>query len=118
MSKPWKAHERRAAKLLGGKRYWANSGEAVDVESSAFVVQCKHVKSCSLAQLEILAVEAMRQGDQKSKVGLVYIKRRAGHGMETPALIVMTEAMFRAMSGPVPLDGVTRLMPPVCDGAP
>ena len=107
MSKPWKAHERRAAKLLGGKRYWANSGAAVDVESAGYVVQCKHVQSCSLAQLERLAIEVTRQGDQKTKIGLVYIKRRAGHGMETPALVVMTEAMFRAMSGPVPLDGVT-----------
>jgi hypothetical protein len=65
-------------------------------------VQCKNVRTCSLAELEALAMEAERQGDQKSKVGLVCIKRRAGRGAATPALIVMTEASFRAMSGPLP----------------
>lgn len=100
--KPWKQFERRAGTLLGGARFWANSGEDIDVESDAFVAQCKNVKTCSLAELERLAREAERQGDQRSKVGLVCIKRRAGSGKATPALIVMTEHAFRAMSGPLP----------------
>ena len=99
---PWKKFERQTGSLLGGSRYWANSGESVDVESAAFVAQCKNVQKCSLAELERLAMEAERQGDQKSKVGLVCIKRRAGSGRATPALIVMTEHAFRAMSGPLP----------------
>lgn len=101
-NKPWKQAERRAAKLIGGARYWSNSGEAVDVESGAFVVQCKHVQTCSLAELERLAQEAERQGTQRSKVGMVWIKRRAGAGTRTEPLIVMTESQFREMSGPLP----------------
>jgi len=100
--KPWKAFERRAGAILGGTRCWANSGESIDVESHAFVCQVKNVQKCSLAELEALAMEAERQGDQRSKVGLVCIKRRAGSGKATPALIVMTEHAFRAMSGPLP----------------
>ena len=100
--KPWKRFERDTGTLLGGSRYWANSGEAVDVESSWAVAQCKNVRTCSLAALEKLALEAERQGDQKSKVGLVCIKRRAGSGTKTPTLVVMTEGAFRAMNGDLP----------------
>lgn len=100
--RPWKRFERDTAKLIGGERYWANAGEQVDVESSAFVVQCKNVKTCSLAELETLALEAQRQGQQKAKIGMVAIRRRAGSGRSTPMLIVMTEGQFREMSGPLP----------------
>jgi hypothetical protein len=102
VDKPWKAAERRAATALGGKRYWANAGQAIDVESASFVCQVKHVQTCSLAQLETLAREAERQGVQKLKIGLVWVHRRAGRGVRTEPLIVMTEAAFRSMSGPLP----------------
>lgn len=102
MSKPWKRHETNAAKLIGGARYWANSGEAIDCESSWAVVQAKHVKVCSLASLEALAVEAERQGVQKGKIGMVVVKRRAGSGRPTRTLVVMTAEQFREMSGPLP----------------
>jgi hypothetical protein len=100
----WKRAEREAAKTLGGRRFWANSGEDIDVESAAFVCQVKNVQSCSLAQLEQLAREAERQGVQRQKVGLVWIKQRSGRGRETEPLIVMTQAAFRSMSGPLPTD--------------
>jgi hypothetical protein len=29
----WKAFERAVAELFGGRRFWSNSGEAIDVES-------------------------------------------------------------------------------------
>ncbi len=32
----WKKHERRAAILIRGARHWANSGQALDAESSSF----------------------------------------------------------------------------------
>jgi hypothetical protein len=100
----WKAMERRAATMLGGKRHWANSGQDVDVESGAFLAQVKHVRVCPLAQLERLAREAERQGTQKNKIGLVVVKRRAGKGLPTTPLVILTERMFRAMSGPLPTD--------------
>lgn len=101
----WKKAERYAAEeILGGtgRRYWANSGEDVDVESDGVVAQVKNVKTCSLAQLETLAIEAQRQGDQRNKVGLVLVKRRGGAGYPTPWLVVMTAATYREMSGPLP----------------
>jgi hypothetical protein len=104
MSKPWKAFERASATLLTGKRYWANSGESVDVESSFLVAQCKHVRVLSLAALEALALEAERQGSQRQKLGLVCVKRRAGHGRATPTLVVMTAATFRELHGSLPGD--------------
>ena len=100
--KPWKKFERQTARLVSGARYWANAGEAIDVESGAFVVQCKLVQQCSLAELEGLAEEAERQGQQKSKVGMVAIRRRLGPRRLGTSLIVMTESQFREMSGPVP----------------
>jgi len=100
--RPWKAHERRAAALIGGVRYPANLGGPVDCESATFVAQCKEVKVLAFPALERLAVEAERQGTQRRKIGLCVVKRRGGSGVRTPTLVVMTEAAFRAMSGPLP----------------
>jgi hypothetical protein len=98
----WKQHERRSAALIGGRRYAANQGGLVDCESDWAVAQCKEVQRCSLAELERLALEAERQGQQRRKVGLVVVKRRAGAGRKTPMLVVMTAEQFREMSGPLP----------------
>lgn len=103
--RPWKAAERRAAQLIGGARYHANQGGAVDCESSWAVAQVKEVKVLAFPELERLALEAERQGTQRRKVGLVVVKRRAGSGVRTPTLVVMTDRVFRAMSGPLPTDG-------------
>lgn len=100
--KPWKQAERVAATLIGGKRFWSNSGEDCDIESDGIVAQVKNVRVCSLAALERLAVEAQRQGDQRNKVGLVLVKRRGGRGIETQWLVVMTAESYREMSGPLP----------------
>ena len=100
--KPWKAAERAAAGILGGRRHWANSGEEVDVENDGVVCQVKHRKVASLHELEKLAVEAERQGTQRNKVGLVLVKRRAGHGHKTPWLVLMTAHSYREQSGPLP----------------
>ena len=98
MSDNWKQFERDAARLLGGRRYPANSGGRVDVESDRYVAQVKLVKTCSLASLEALAVEMEQIGAEKGKVGLVVVKRRAGRGTPTPPLVVMTEDAFRALA--------------------
>jgi len=102
MDKPWKQHERRAAALIGGRRYPANLGGPIDCESATFVAQCKEVKVLAFPALERLALEAERQGSQRQKIGLCVVKRRAGSGVRTPTLVVMTAASFRAMSGPLP----------------
>jgi hypothetical protein len=103
----WKRAERRAAQTIQGKRFWANSGEAIDVESDSYVAQVKEIARLSLHELETLALEAERQGFQRKKLGLVITKRRGGRGVETPQLITMTEAVFREMNGAQALADLT-----------
>jgi hypothetical protein len=95
--RPWKAQERHVARLLHGKRYPANSGRRVDVESDRFICQVKHRRTLSLAQLEALAIELEEVGLTQTKLGIVCVKRRAGRGYKTPRLIVMTEAVWRTL---------------------
>ncbi len=97
--KPWKQLEREVAHLLGGRRYPANSGGRVDVESPMVVAQVKHVRTLSLAALEALALEMDRIGQERGKLGLVIVKRRAGSGTKTPCLVVMTEDVFKGKGG-------------------
>jgi hypothetical protein len=102
MAKRWKVAEQKAAALIGGRRYWANSGEPIDCESTWAIAQVKDVKTCSLAALEALALEAERQGTQRRKIGMVVIRRHVGRGTRTPRLVVLTEAAFTEMSGALP----------------
>jgi hypothetical protein len=98
----WKHFERAVATLFNGRRFWANSGETMDVEGPTVVAQCKHVARMSLEQLSQLAEVSEKQGTLKQKTGVVAIKVRRGHGRHSPILIVMTEAMWRFMNGPEP----------------
>ena len=97
----WKQREREVARSVGGKRYPANMGGRVDVESDAFVIQVKERQRLSLTEIEALAVEMDRLGAQKSppKFGAVWAKRSAGKGRETPWLVIVTEATWKAMNG-------------------
>ncbi len=96
--KCWKAEERVVARLIGGTRYPANSGGRIDAESPQIVAQVKHVKRLSLAELEALAVEMATLGAKRGKAGVVLVKRRAGSGKPTHRLVVMTQAVFEALS--------------------
>ncbi len=98
--KPWKQLEREVAHLLGGRRYAANTGGRVDVESPTVVAQVKHVQRLSLAQLEELCVEMATLGREQGKLGLVTVKRRAGRGTPTPRLVVMTEGVWVRLNQP------------------
>ena len=100
MGASWKAEERQVARMLGGHRYPANSGGRVDVESDQYVAQVKLVKTLSLAQLEELCVEMAALGQERGKVGLVTVKRRAGRGTPTPRLVVMTEGVWVTLNQP------------------
>lgn len=100
MSNPaWKKFERDVAALLGGKRFWANSGERLDVESDTAIAQCKLVKQMSLAELTALAEEVEREAAPKFKAGVVAVKLRRGRGRSSPMLLVVTEATWRRMNG-------------------
>ena len=87
--------ERRAAKLIGGKRYPANMGERVDIESDHFVGQCKEVKSLSLAALTALVEEMDEVGKEKDKLGVVCVKLRRGTGNPSPPLMIVSEATWK-----------------------
>lgn len=108
--KPWKKFEREMGKLLGGTRFWANSGESVDCEGPVFLAQCKHVKSMSLNALAELAEQAAKDGEQRTRevpqskdhttyvpdprYGVVGVKTRPGRGKKSTTLVVMTDRVF------------------------
>jgi tRNA(Met) C34 N-acetyltransferase TmcA len=96
----WKQFETEVARLLGGKRFWANSGEAIDVESAGYVAQCKLVRTCSLESLTQLAELVERQAALKAKAGVVAIKVRRGRGKSSPLLMVVTAATWERLNGP------------------
>ena len=100
----WKARERQAAAIVKGRRFPANQGGAVDVESADFCVQVKERRVFSLTQMETEAVEIDRVATQKNKCGVLMVKRSAGKGIETPWLFVLTEAQWRYLNGRLPTD--------------
>jgi len=107
--KPWKQFERDMGRLLGGTRFWANSGESVDCEGPVFLAQCKHVKSMSLNALAELAEQAEYDGKKRTKlvkglevvddprIGVVGIKTRPGRGKKSTTLVVMTANVFKEL---------------------
>ena len=102
--KTWKQAERDAASILHGKRFPANTGGGIDVESAGVVAQVKARRTLSLAQIERFALEIERVGEQKRKAGILMLKRSAGKGRETPWLIVSTAGVWRELNGPLPAE--------------
>ena len=92
-------------KLIGGTRFWANSGESVDCEGPVFLAQCKHVKSLSLNALAVLAETAEEDGrkrlnqygEKDIRIGLVGVKTRPGSGKKSTTLVVMTANVFKEL---------------------
>ena len=95
-----KGLERTVARRIGGKRYPASSGGPTDCESATLVVQCKHRRRLSLAEIEAEAVRIAHVGQQQGKHGVVCIKRKAGRGTPTPLLFCMTQAVWEALQQP------------------
>jgi hypothetical protein len=86
----WKQFERDAALLIDGKRFWANSGESLDIEGPAMIGQCKLVKTLSLNALTKLCEKMAGQ----HKIGVVCTKVRRGCGYESEPIISMTFREF------------------------
>lgn len=98
--KPWKLFEREAGALIGGRRYWANSGEALDCEGPTTVAQCKYVRMMSLAALGELAEQVEREALPKFKAGVVIVKQSGHKGRrKAPMLVVMTATTWAALHG-------------------
>ena len=112
-STAWKSFERDVARLLGGRRFWANSGGRLDVEAAGFVAQCKLVKQLSLEALTRLVEEAEREGAARGKAGVVAVKVRRGGGRPSPVLLVLTARVLGVVRRP-PL--AVRQEPVECPG--
>lgn len=95
----WKQFERDVAALLGGRRFWANSGERLDVESESAIAQCKLVKRMSLEAITALAEEVEREAAPKFKAGVVAVKLRRGRGRSSPMLLIVTAETWKRMNG-------------------
>ena len=91
----WKGVERDAAALVGAKRFWANAGSRLDVDSPHFAVQVKNPKTMALAELERLLDEMTLIGLDEGKIPLVVIKRSAKR--PTPLMVLMTAEAFDFM---------------------
>jgi hypothetical protein len=96
----WKHVERMAARLVGGQRYWANSGRQVDCEGPNWLVQAKARKTYSLRQMAADLLPLEREAALKAKGALLVVKASAGRGVETPTLVIMTQATFERLHGP------------------
>lgn len=94
----WKQEERHFASLFGGKRFQANTGGPLDFETSGYVGQVKHLKTCSLPKLTLLAMDVSDQGQLRGKTGVLGVKLSAGSGLWTPRLIIFTESAW--LTGP------------------
>ena len=97
MSQAWKAAERQAAKVLGGKRNsrGADFGKsAPDVEHPLFSVECKYRKQ--LPRLLRLGLEQAADYD-RNKPPLLVVKEKGMHG----ALVVLRLADFIDVVGPL-----------------
>lgn len=95
-NKAWKDLERKVGEVIGGKRYPANQGGFVDVESSKCVAQVKLRQSLSLEQLTQLVEKIDQVAKEKGKLGLVFVKVRRGKGQPSPLLMVMSATSIGA----------------------
>lgn len=118
--KAWKQFERECAKLVGGSRFWANSGESLDFEGPVFSGQSKHVGKMSLNMVCELAENAEYDGKKRTKkkwqysnpkdlsdatlidvpdprIGIVMLKNKPGRGKKATTIVVMTGNVFHEL---------------------
>lgn len=98
MSDQWKQIERDLAKLIGGERLKFRFTDG-DAESDFAVGEAKNRKTMTYRELEDWAVQIANRGNALNKLGVLYTKRKAGRGVQTPALVVMTADMFQQWFG-------------------
>ena len=99
----WKAFERACAALIGGFRFWANSGERVDVEGPWMIGQCKLVKTLSLNALTKLVEEMTFEqkpidpATGQPKIGAVFVKCRRGCGQASEPMVCLSFTEFKRL---------------------
>lgn len=95
----WKDHERACAGVIKGKRYPANQGGRVDVESDTIVAQVKERKEISFPEMGRLVAEMGAIGKERGKLGVLFVRHKAGRGFPSPGLVVMTHETFADLLG-------------------
>jgi hypothetical protein len=90
----WHDHERTCAAVIKGKRYPANTGGRVDVESGTVVAQCKERATISSPEVVRLVAEMDALGFTKGKVGVLFLRLKSGRGTPSPGMVVMTHRVF------------------------
>ena len=93
----FKDHERSCAKVIKGKRHPANSGGRVDVESETIVAQCKERAEISFPEMGRLVAEMEAIGKERGKLGVLFVRHKAGRGFPSPGMVVMSHATFEAL---------------------
>lgn len=96
--KSWKALERAAAALIGGKRLLF-AGDQGDATSEHFVAFCKARRTLSLHELEAEALTAAVVAGRDGRIGIAVVKRIGGRGVKTPMLVVLTAGEWRRLMG-------------------
>ena len=85
----WKQIEREAAACLKAKRFWANEGGRVDIDSPFFACQVKNPKQLPLAELVRLVEEMQVLGIDTGRLPIVFVKWSGGAGRPSPLLAVL-----------------------------
>ncbi len=101
MSQSWNQLERDGARLIQGQRYAASPGGPVDAEGPRFVLDAKYRQRVSVTEIEQWAVAIAAAGAECCKVGVLLCKRKAEADRTTPALVILTNAAWRAMTQPM-----------------
>ncbi len=95
----WKKIERLCAEIIGGTRYPANVGGAIDVESETWAGQVKHLRECSLEALTALCETTDAEAKKRGKLGMVLVKVKRGRGKMSPVLCVMLAGAWQEGDG-------------------
>ena len=93
----WRDYERKCAAVIGGKRFAASSGGRVDIESDSLVAQCKERAEISFPEMGRLAAEMEAIGKERGKLGVLFVRHKAGRGFPSPGMVVMSHATFEAL---------------------
>lgn len=89
----WKAHERRTAALLGGKRLGATGAANPDVIAGDLCIECKHKASLPAWLTEALAKVRAQAG--RDRVGVVVLHEKG----KRDSLVCMALSDFVARYG-------------------
>lgn len=92
-NKPWKVLERKAAKLIGGKRIIGLGRKMEDVSSDIFIVECKQGKQVpiSIYNWYMQAKQYLKRPENSKKIPLVMMQ----HPKRKISLVILSANDFK-----------------------